>query len=104
LGGRHHHRQQLAIIWKLPKISPKLNNDGDIVMKSKDRNMRNSGMTLRFVCGCFGMLVFFAEPLFSQQLTEGPIGTIKKEVYVKNTVRNKAPWVWRLDGCPATPS
>ena len=57
-------------------------------------------MTLSFVFGCFGMLVFFVEPLFSQQLTEGPIGTIKKEVYVKNRVRNKAPWVWTYSGEP----
>ena len=45
-------------------------------------------MTVKFVFGCFGMLVFFAVPLFSQEMTEGPIGTVRKEVYVKNRVRN----------------
>lgn len=57
-------------------------------------------MTVRFVFGCFGTLAFFAAPLFSQEMTEGPIGTVKKEVYVRNTARNKAPWVWTYTGEP----
>ncbi len=49
-------------------------------------------MVVRFVVGCMGTLVFFAAPLFSQETTEGPIGTVTQEFYVKNTVRDNAPW------------
>ncbi len=57
-------------------------------------------MTVRFIFGCLGALDLVAAPLIAQEMTQGPIGTVKKQVYVKNTVRNKAPWVWTYTGEP----
>lgn len=48
--------------------------------------------------GLFIWYSVFAASLFSQETTEGPIATVKKEIYVKNTVPNKAPWVWAYTG------
>ena len=55
---------------------------------------------MKFAFCYLGMFLFFAPLVVAQELTEGPIGTVKKEVYVKNTVPNKAPWVWAYTGQP----
>ncbi len=57
-------------------------------------------MCVRHVFKVLGMSAFFVAPVFSQTITEGPIATVKREVYVKNTIPNKAPWVWTYTGEP----
>ena len=57
-------------------------------------------MTVKHVFGCCGVFAVLSTPLFSQETTEGPIGTVSREVYVRNTVRNVAPWVWTYTGEP----
>ena len=42
-------------------------------------------------------------PTFAEEqatITEGPLGTVKKEIYVENKEPNKAPWVWTYTGEP----
>lgn len=51
----------------------------------------------------FGFCVWialFSAPVLSQETTQAPIATVKKEVYVKNKVPGKAPWVWVYSGEP----
>jgi hypothetical protein len=47
-----------------------------------------------------GALLSLTLPIPAQTITEGPLATVKKEVYVQNTTANLAPWVWTYSGRP----
>ena len=58
-------------------------------------------MDFKMIRNALSFLVFAGMTGNAQEaVTKGPIGTVKKEVYVENTVPNKAPWVWNYSGEP----
>jgi hypothetical protein len=57
-------------------------------------------MNFKTLIGWTGTWICLSMPVTAQTVTQGPLGTVTKEIYVKNTEPNVAPWVWTYSGQP----